>query len=154
MGNIIQVNGHTYDHTSLKLGFLNSTIIKELVKGVNWSHGFTVGESYGTSSVPLPTPQGRYKAELSLDVYLEAWEQLLSSGALGDGYLAMDPFTVTLTYKARGSRPHKIEAKECRILKAGGGSSSDQQGNVVIKLEMYTRIIFENGRSPVPLLID
>lgn len=151
---IIEVNGHTYDHTSLRLGLLQNTLVKDLVKSITYDHGFTVGDSYGTSPVPIPPGMGKYKASGSLEVYLEAWQNLLASDALPDGYLAAPSFPITLSYKARGGPLHQIEMRECRILKEKGGSSADGQGALTISLELYVRYIVVNGKTPFSQQID
>lgn len=144
---VIQINGCIYDHTSLRLGFLDSTLIKDLVKSVKWSHGFDVPTQYAASPVPLPPTRGRYAAQFSMDVYLEAWDHVLKT-VLKNGYLELSPSTTTLIYQNKGGKPYKVEACESRPLKSDGGSSADTNGAVIITIPFFVRYIKENDKFP------
>lgn len=142
----IQFNGQSYDHNSLRIGCFNNTMMKDLCASLDYSHGFTVGDSYGTHPVPLPTGMGKYKAQGSIGVYQEAWQNLIQQ--LPDGYLALPPFPIVASYKARGGPLHTIEMRECRFLMEKGGSRAESSGGIVITIDLYIREIWVNGKSP------
>lgn len=144
---VIEFSGHTMDHRSLKLGFLNSTMVKNFVKRLRWDHGFDRSKAYGTSPVPMAPNRGKYAGSASMDVYLEAWDDLLRN-QLPDGYLELDPFNIVATIKSKGRPPYKLELINCTLDRAGG-ESSEEGGAILITIPISFQIAKENDKSPV-----
>lgn len=148
----IEFPGHTLDHRSLKLGFLNSTMVKQLVRRLRWDHGFERSKSYGTSPVPLTPNRGKYSGTASMDIYLEAWDDLLRN-QLPDGYLELDPFPIIASIKSPGRPPYTLELVNCTLSRASG-ESAEENGAILITIPIDFQYAKENGKFPFKQVED
>lgn len=145
----ISINGLSNDHSSVRLSFLGGRLLFSHVKSISYDDSLTPSENAGTHPIPLPTGLGVYKANCSITVVKDAWDNILNQ--IPDGYGAL-VFPITVTY-IRGLTPTVDRLIDCRII-GPKNSSSQGQGGLDIELSIYVRYILRNGKCLAPIDAD
>lgn len=143
------INGLTNDHSSVRLSFLGGRLIFSHVKSISYDDSLTPAEGMGTHPIPLPTGLGVYKANASITVYKDAWDELMTK--LPNGYGAL-VFTSTVSY-IRGNIPTVDTLVDGRATTIKN-SSAQGQGSLEIEIGLYVRLILRNGKCLAPLDAD
>lgn len=150
---IVSVNGLYFDHTSVRLQIpgVAMPLITSHLKSINFSDTLTPSESYGVSPIPLPSGLGQYKAEGSMTLSKEAFDQMISILPDGYGALVMD---IVITYVPKGAfKPATTILHGSRFM-APKDTSSSGGGNLDVELGLYVRYITRNGKCLVPIDVD
>lgn len=145
----VSINGLTNDHSSVRLSFLGGKLIFSHVKSISYDDSLTPAEGMGTHPIPLPTGLGVYKANASITVYKDAWDELITKLPSGYGGLV---FPVTVSY-IRGNVPTVDTLLDCRIANPKN-SSSQGQGSLEVEIGLWVRLILRNGKCLAPLDAD
>lgn len=144
------INGVRSDFSSIRAR-IGAFSLAELWRSLNYGDEVTPGIIEGGHPVPVDTTLGRYKATGSFEMLEEHFYQLIET--LGDGYSALVfPITVTKLRPA-GGPPNVDVLNGCRILKPDGTYSKDDQGGLLIKVDLFVRYITRNGKCLVPLVL-
>ena len=100
----------------------------------------------GASQQALGTTPGEYKAEGSLTMLLDAWEEWVVQ--LGDGYMVR-VFPITVTYGNDNTSLSTDTLHGVRIKKV---EKQHQKGNepLKVKLDLYIAQVDDNGVKPIP----
>lgn len=153
-----KLNGRAFDSTSLRCSGLplnfDSTLFTQYLVNISFSEVITVSESQGTHGIPLPRGRGKYKANASIEVNLEAWDAFTKNLAANgvDGYSDFD-FDMLIQYKTQG-RVCEVVLKEASLLGPDASDGAANNGGLTRKVMMYVRYILTNGVCPYPLDLD
>jgi len=145
----VTINGLSNDHSSVRVSFLGGRMLLTHVKSINYSDSLTPSENYGTHPIALPTGLGSYKAEGSITVLKDAWDNLRAQVPDGLGSLV---FPITVTY-TRGLTPTVHTLVDCRIA-SEKNSSSQGQGGLEVEVTLWVRYILRDGKCLAPLDAD
>ena len=141
------INGNRYDFTSLTI-MANGIPVKG-IKEISYTKTLEPGDVYGTSAQLLGRTRGQYKAEGSITIYREEWQELikiLQTLVPGGGYMEAN-FDVIVTYGELLLPTTTDTLKGCRIKKAEH-SLAEGSDALVIKADLSIAHILDNDLIP------
>jgi hypothetical protein len=139
-----RVNGTTFDFSCIEAN-ANGMVCKDYEE-ISYSDDCEPGEARGTHQQALATTPGEYKAEGSLTMYKDAFDDWVAE--LGDGYMVRS-FPITVTYGNDFTPLTTDTLHGCRIKKV---ENQHQKGNepLKVKVDLYVAQIDHNGVKPIP----
>lgn len=156
--NPIQINGRTYDFTSIRPSGLpngfDSSLFTAYLRGVNFSESITPSVPTGVHGIPLPRGRGFYSASASLEMVFEAWDVFTKSLAQSQitGYTDLD-FNLLIQLVTQGVTS-QVELVECSFLGPSAGWARGGTDGLTITVPLYVRYVLTNGVCAYPLDLD
>lgn len=143
------INGIRTDFASIRAR-IGSFSLSELMRALNYDDELTPGVVEGAHPIPVDTTLGKYKAIGGLEMLEENFYQLID--VLGDGYGAL-VFPITVTKLSAAGKSNVDVLNGCRIMKPSGTYAKNDEGGLMIKVDLYVRYITRNGKTLCPLVL-
>ena len=144
------INGVRSDFSSIRAR-IGAISLAELWRSIAYGDELTPGVVEGGHPIPVDTTIGKYKAQASVEMLEQKLYEVIDQ--LGDGYgIITFPITVT-KLKPFGGVPNVDVLHGCRIVKPDFSSAKNDEGGLVIKVDLYVRYITRNGKTLVPLVL-
>ena len=141
------INGVAYDVSSYQITISGSPLPYTLLKELSYSESLEPAEIYGVSPQKLGRTRGKYSAEASLELWLDAVEGFYSQLTTGNGIFEV-PFNIDVQiYEPVGGRaPIYDQLVSCRITKRdapmpGAGDAAS------VKFDLNVMYILHNNNT-------
>jgi len=140
------IQGLRYDFSSLELA-IDSKKFEWLegLKALSWNESLEPGEVRGRRAHVIGATRGEYKAEASLELFLDEANEFLAALAdpNGNGW-GEKFFTLTLTYSESGGQVQTVSLEGCRVKKVDNSQSQGGEA-LATKFDLFVTMVETNG---------